>query len=154
MFLQRLAHYLKARWRPRPSGTPRRRPACRLCLEPLEDRLVLSTYLQANLAADQPGVALVQDPDLTAAWGISLNPNGGAFWLSSVRPADSQTASATNVSPLYNGDLTRTDGTFVPFTKNPLTVVIPGGGAPTGQVFSGSLTDFRVSSGTANQPAR
>src|SRR5262245_65521469 len=63
------------------SGAAPRRAAPRLFLEPLEDRFVPSAYVQTNLAADQPGVALVHDPELVDAWGISLTPNG-TFWVS------------------------------------------------------------------------
>src|SRR5262245_2183620 len=110
-------------------------PPRRLFLEPLEDRFVPSAYVQTNLAADQPSVALVHDPELVDAWGISLNPNN-TFWVS---------ARATNLSTVYTGDVTRPDGTRTPFVKNALTVPIPGG-APTGQVFNAS-TDFAVSAG-------
>ncbi|HEX2451427.1 MAG TPA: TIGR03118 family protein, partial [Gemmatimonadales bacterium] len=99
-------------------------------------------YLQSNLAADQPGVALVHDPELIDAWGIAINPTG-TFWLS---------ARATDVSTVYSGDVTRTDGTRSPFVKSTLTVTIPGG-RPTGQVFNGS-NDFVVTSGTFSAPAR
>jgi uncharacterized protein (TIGR03118 family) len=99
-------------------------------------------YLQSNLAADQPGVALVQDPELIDPWGIAINPTG-TFWLS---------ARATDVSTVYSGDVTRTDGTRSPFVKSALTVTIPGG-RPTGQVFNGS-NDFVVTSGTFSAPAR
>jgi uncharacterized protein (TIGR03118 family) len=145
MLLHRLTQYLGGRRRFRRPSPPRS-PGRRLYLEPLEDRFVPSSYAQVNLAADQPGVAQAHDPNLVDAWGISLNPNGGNFWLS---------ARATGTSPLYNGDFTRADGTRVPFAINPpLPVVAIPGGAPTGQVFSGSLTDFVVTSGTASQPAR
>jgi len=99
-------------------------------------------YLQTNLAADQPGVALVHDPELIDAWGIAINPTG-TFWLS---------ARATDVSTVYSGDVTRPDGTRTPFVKSALTVTIPGG-SPTGQVFNGS-SDFVVTSGTFSGPAR
>src|SRR5262249_54316859 len=117
------------------SGVAPRRAAPRLFLEPLEDRFVPSAYVQTNLAADQPGVALVHDPELVDAWGISLNPNN-TFWVS---------ARATNLSTVYTGDVTRPDGTRTPFVKNALTVPIPGG-APSGQVFNAS-NDFAVSAG-------
>ena len=101
-------------------------------------------YVQSNLAADQPGVALVHDPELIDAWGIAINPNPtGTFWLS---------ARATDVSTVYSGDVTQPDGTRIPFVKSALTVTIPGGG-PTGQVFNGS-DDFVVTSGTFSGPAR
>jgi uncharacterized protein (TIGR03118 family) len=88
-----------------------------------------------------PGVALVHDPELIDAQGIAINPNG-TFWVS---------ARATGVSTVYSGDLTRADGTFVPFVKSTLTVTIPGG-LPTGQVFNGS-PDFTVTSGAFTRPA-
>jgi uncharacterized protein (TIGR03118 family) len=114
----------------------------RLRLEILEQRLALAGYVQTNLAADVPGTALVHDPELIEAWGISINPNG-TFWLS---------ARATDVSTVYSGDVTRPDGTISPFVKSILTVTIPEGG-PTGQVFNGS-SDFVVSSGAQSAPAR
>jgi uncharacterized protein (TIGR03118 family) len=111
-------------------------------LENLEQRLALAGYVQTNLAADVPGTALVHDPELIDAWGISINPNG-TFWLS---------ARATDVSTVYSGDVTQPDGTISPFVKSTLTVTIPEGG-PTGQVFNGS-GDFVVSSGAQSAPAR
>jgi uncharacterized protein (TIGR03118 family) len=111
-------------------------------VEALENRRLLSGYVQTNLAADQPGVARVHDPELIDAWGIAINPTG-TFWLS---------ARATDVSTVYSGDVTRLDGTVSPFVKSTLTVAIPGG-APTGQVFNGS-GDFVVNSGTQAAPAR
>jgi uncharacterized protein (TIGR03118 family) len=117
---------------------------CRLRIEHLEVRLPLSAsgYEQTNLAADQPGAALIHDPELTDAWGIAINPNG-TFWLS---------ARATDVSTVYSGDVTQPDGTISPFVKSALTVTIPGG-SPTGQVFNGS-NDFVVTSGAFRAPAR
>jgi uncharacterized protein (TIGR03118 family) len=112
------------------------------CVELLEHRRLLSGYFQTNLAADQPGAARVRDPELIDAWGIAINPTG-TFWLS---------ARATDVSTVYSGDVTRPDGTISPFVKSALTVTIPGG-APTGQVFSGS-SDFVVTQAPFSQPAR
>jgi uncharacterized protein (TIGR03118 family) len=145
MLLDSVLHYLKVR--PRPAGSvkrgaaARRQASYRLRLEALEDRFLPSGYVQANLAADQAGVAQVHDPELIDAWGISINPNG-TFWLS---------ARATDVSTVYSGDVTRPDGR-TPFVKSTLTVTIPGGG-PTGQVFNGS-NDFVVTSGAFSGPAR
>src|SRR5262245_22608759 len=85
-------------------------------LEVLEDRWLLSTvlglYHQTNLVSDQAGVAGLQDTKLVNAWGISLNPAGGAFWLS---------AHGTDISPLYSGDV---NGSAL--TKG-FEVAIPGG---------------------------
>jgi uncharacterized protein (TIGR03118 family) len=117
--------------------------ACRLHVEPLEDRSVPSGYVQANLAGDVPGSALVHDPELVDAWGLSINPNG-TFWPS---------ARAADVSTVYSGDVTPAGGTFQPFIKRPLTVTIPGG-RPTGQVFNGSSDTFIVSAGGRSAPAR
>src|SRR5262249_61029555 len=68
--------------------------------------------------------------------------NGGRaapFWVSS---------RATGLSPVYVGDRPG-----VPFAKSTLTVTVPGG-SPTGQVFSGSATDFVVSAGGFSGPSR
>ncbi len=147
MLLQKMLQCLKTRSRVRPKraaprgGASRPRAARRLLLEPLEDRFLPSGYVQTNLAADQPGVARVHDPELIDAWGISLNP-AGTFWVS---------ARATGVSTVYSGDVTRPDGTVSPFVKSTLTVTIPGG-VPTGQVFNPPTTppDFVVSAGGAS----
>jgi uncharacterized protein (TIGR03118 family) len=123
---------LRAMFAPRTSRRRLAQPR-RLRLEPLDGRNLPSGYFQTNLASDIPGLAQVHDPELVDAWGLSLNPTG-TFWPS---------ARATDVSTVYSGDVTRPDGTFVPFVKSALTVTIPGG-APTGQVFNGS-NDFVVS---------
>jgi uncharacterized protein (TIGR03118 family) len=119
----------------------RRQATYRFCVEALEPRILLSAYVQTNLAADQPDVAAVHDPELIDAWGISINPNG-TFWVS---------ARATDVSTVYSGDVTQADGTRSPFVKSALTVTVPEG-APTGQVFNGS-SDFVVTSGNFSAPA-
>lgn len=110
----------------------------RLRVEILEDRSVPSTaYLATDLVSDQPGVAPILDPNLANAWGIAINPNGGAFWVS---------ANGTDRSMLYAGDV---NGSAL--VKVPLEVNIPGG-APTGQVFNGT-SDFVITSGAASAPA-
>src|SRR5213080_2388747 len=106
-------------------------PPARLRLECLEDRNTPSTaFLATDLIADQPGVAPITDPTLVNAWGISLSPTGGAFWVS---------ANGSDLSQLYAGDVAGS-----PITQ-PFKVAIPGG-KPTGQVFNGtgSATDFTV----------
>ncbi|HET6575992.1 MAG TPA: TIGR03118 family protein [Fimbriiglobus sp.] len=118
--------------RPRAGQPTRFRPE----LEPLDGRWVPSGFRQTNLVADEPGVAPLTDPTLVNAWGISLSPTTGAFWVS---------ANGTGISALYIGDV---NGSAV---ARPFGVTVPGG-APTGQVFNGT-GDFRVSSGTASATA-
>src|SRR5256885_7502913 len=108
-----------------------------LCLETLEDRSNPSTaYLPTFLVSDLPGVAAVTDPTLVNAWGISLSPNGGAFWVSS---------NARGLSELYGGDV---NGSAI---SQPFKVTIPGG-SPTGQVFN-PTTDFVITDGTNSKAA-
>ncbi len=95
------------------------------------------SFQQTNLVSDQVG-ALILDPMLVNAWGISSNPAGGTFGVS---------ANGSGVSELYAGDV---NGSSI--AKTPLVIQVPGG-APTGQVFNGSA-DFVVSSGAAAAPAR
>jgi uncharacterized protein (TIGR03118 family) len=113
----------------------------RLALQPLEDRHTPSTaFLATDLVSDQPGVAPLTDPNLVNAWGISLSPNGGPFWVS---------ANGTGKTTLYGGD---SGGT--PLSINSLVVDLPGG-SPTGQVFNGTgnPTEFNVSDGKATKAA-
>lgn len=121
-------------------GNPDASKRRRLQFLPLEDRSNPSTaFIAINLISDLPGVAAMTDPTLQNAWGISLNPNGGAFWVSS---------NAQGLSELYGGDI---NGSAI---TQPFKVTIPGG-APTGQVFNGtgSLTDFLVTDGTTTKPS-
>ena len=48
-------------------------------LLPAKDHEAETRYAQENLVSDQAGVALVQDPDLVNAWGISFS-SGSPFW--------------------------------------------------------------------------
>ena len=105
----------------------------RLRLEPLDERALPSGYRQTNLVSDEPGQARIQDVALVNAWGMALNPNGGALWVS---------AHGTGTSPLYTGDVNGSN------LGRPFAVAITGG-APTGQVFNGTQ-DFRVVAGAAN----
>jgi uncharacterized protein (TIGR03118 family) len=125
----------------RRKGMPTRKPPrSRLGMEALEERSLLSAnVLQTNLVSDLPGLARLLDPTLHNAWGISLSPNGGAFWVSS---------NGGGVSELYLGDL---NGNPI---SAPFKVTIPGG-SPTGQVFNpnqpimsnGNSNDFSVTDG-------
>jgi uncharacterized protein (TIGR03118 family) len=94
-------------------------------------------YQQTSLVSDQPGVALILDPDLVNPWGISMS-GSSPFWVAN---------NVTGTSTLYSGDVNGS-----PFTKATLVVTIPGG-APTGTVFNSS-SDFVVRSGASSGPAR
>jgi len=89
-------------------------------------------FHQTNLVSDQPGVALITDPNLVNPWGISMTATS-PFWV-----ANNGTGTAT----LYAGDVKGS-----PFVKNSLVVTIPGL-LPTGTV-SNSTPDFAVSAGGA-----
>jgi len=109
----------------------------KLNLEGLEDRYLLSGFLQTNLVSDQPDTAQILDPQLVNAWGISLSPTAGAFWVSD---------NGTGVATLYTGAVNG-----FPLAKAPLTVTIPGGAA-TGQVFN-NTPDFVLRNGSDSAPA-
>ena len=87
---------------------------------------------QLNLVADQPGHAMITDPNLVNAWGMSHGP-GTPLWVSD---------NGADVSTLYSGAVGGT-----PVSPVPLVVSIPGG-APTGQVFNDTssfvIPDFGV----------
>src|SRR2546423_4821499 len=69
----------------------------RLAVETLENRLVLATsYIATDLVSDQPGVAPIVDNTLHNAWGISISPTGGNFWVSS---------EGGGISDVYSGDV-------------------------------------------------
>ena len=112
------------------------RSACRLEVESLEDRHLLSApgFLQTNLVSDMPGLAAVTDPNLVNPWGLSATSTS-AFWVSN---------NGTGTSTLYNGQ-----GKIVP-----LVVTIPSNtpgmaGVPSGVVANTLGSGFDVSE-TAN----
>lgn len=80
-----------------------------------------------NLVSDQPGQAMITDPHLVNAWGMSHGPNT-PIWVSD---------NGGDVSTLYTGAVGA-----VPVSQTPLVVAIPDG-APTGQVFN-DTTGFLV----------
>src|SRR5689334_14070509 len=123
------------RWLGRPE--PAARPGVRLNVLALEDRTNPSTaFLATDLISDQPGVAPITDPTLRNAWGISLSPTGGAFWVSS---------NGGGLSEVYGGDV---NGSTV---SQPFKVDVPGG-SPTGQVFNGN-PGFAITDGTNTKSA-
>jgi uncharacterized protein (TIGR03118 family) len=98
-----------------------------------------SAYRQTNLISDWPGLAPILDPLLVNPWGIASLATS-PFWVAN---------DGSSTSTLYTGDVNGS-----PFAKQasfPL-VTIPGG-LPTGAVANGT-SDFVVSSGSANGPAR
>jgi uncharacterized protein (TIGR03118 family) len=91
---------------------------------------------QVNLVSDQPGKAVLQDPDLVNPWGLSLGATT-PLWVSN---------QGTSTSTLYSS----APGSNV-VTKSPaVRVTVP---LPTGQV-SNPGTGFVVSNATASAPAR
>ncbi|HXR41409.1 MAG TPA: TIGR03118 family protein [Acidothermaceae bacterium] len=91
---------------------------------------------QTNLVSDQMGHAPLVDPNLVNAWGMSFGTGATPtpLWVSD---------NGADVATLYRGATSPAS-----FTKVPLTVSIPNG-APTGQVFNPSSTEFMVKSGPA-----
>ncbi|MFL6162879.1 MAG: TIGR03118 family protein [Jatrophihabitantaceae bacterium] len=88
-------------------------------------------YQQINLVSDIPGAAQLLDPNLVNAWGLSSSPTS-PLWVSD---------NGTDKSTLYTGAVAGQPANIVP-----LVVTIPGGGAPTGQVFN-STDDFLLPTG-------
>ena len=63
-------------------------------LESLEQRHLLTGYMQMNLASDQAGTALLRDPALIAPWGVAEASNGN-FWIAN---------SGSSTASIYAGD--------------------------------------------------
>jgi uncharacterized protein (TIGR03118 family) len=102
------------------------------------------TVAQTNLVSDQALPAdpnVVVDPSLVNPWGMSFGTGATPtpLWVSD---------NGQDVTTLY-----KTGPTPPAFIKVPLTVSIPGG-APTGQVFNPSGTEFVVHDGTASGAAK
>ena len=83
-------------------------------------------YETANLVSDIPGLALLEDPELVNAWGLSFSPMS-PFWIS-----DNGIGKATIYAVTYDAL------GMVQVAKQPLEVAIPGQGNPTGQLFNGT----------------
>ena len=92
---------------------------------------------QTNLVSDVLP-AVINDPNLTNAWGISEGP-ATPIWIS-----DNGTGFTTLYSVPGAGS--------APVSKVPLTVTIPSGSAatsaPTGQVFNNTASSFKLSNGS------
>jgi uncharacterized protein (TIGR03118 family) len=92
--------------------------------------LIVNKPEQAELATQ------IVDPLLVNPWGTAIRPAGagGHIWL-----ANAGSATVTE----YVGDVFDETGQFVPLYQDALKVVYVDG-APIGQGFSGSATDFEV----------
>jgi len=88
-------------------------------------------YQQLNLVSDIPGAAQLLDPNLVNPWGLSSSPTS-PLWVSD---------NGTDKTTLYTGAVGGAPASIVP-----LVVSIPGGGAPTGQVFN-PTGDFGLPTG-------
>ncbi|HXM33585.1 MAG TPA: TIGR03118 family protein [Pyrinomonadaceae bacterium] len=96
-----------------------------------------NAYRPTILASDIPGVGQTLDPSLVNPWGIAQSATS-PFWVSN---------NGTGTATLYGGDVNGS-----PFTKNTLTVTIPGG-SNTGAVFNGS-SSFVITDSNGTGPAR
>ncbi|HWB08911.1 MAG TPA: TIGR03118 family protein [Pirellulales bacterium] len=119
--------------RSRKSVAPLHKSVRRSAIELLESKHLLTSfgYLQVPLAADQAGAALLQDPNLQNAWGVSISPGGGPVWV-----ADN----AANVASRYSGAVTGSSFTSA------ASVGVPDN-SPTAIVFN-QTTDFTVGTGS------
>jgi uncharacterized protein (TIGR03118 family) len=97
-----------------------RRPVrCRPALESLEERSLLSTFVQTKLVSDQAGQALFKDTSLINPWGIAIGP--GPVWLSD---------NGSGLSAFYNGQGQSAGQVTIPGTApvQPTGIVFNGGG--------------------------
>jgi uncharacterized protein (TIGR03118 family) len=118
-----------------------------LHVENLEGRCLLATnFLVAKLVSDVAGMAKLTDPNLVDAWGLTLNPGTGFFWVAN---------NGSGKSTLY-------DGTGHPAPVGaPLVVTVPPPSgspagttaAPTGLAFNGG-SGFVVSKNGTSGPSQ
>src|SRR5437879_3408594 len=100
------------------------------------------SYSWTNLQSDIPGLATHTDPNLVNPWGMAVPSATGPIWVSD---------NGAGVSTLYN------QGTGTALSR---IVTIPtaarnkGGGNPTGIVFNGTASSFKVTLNGNSQPAR
>ncbi len=90
-------------------------------------------YSQRNIVSDGSVPAEHTDADLVNAWGLVAGPTT-PWWV-----ADN----GTSLSTLYNGNTG---------AKSALVVMVPG--SPTGIVFNGDATAFKITNGTDTAAAR
>ncbi|MDB6036738.1 MAG: hypothetical protein JWM99_579 [Verrucomicrobiales bacterium] len=98
-----------------------------------------NAYVQRNLVSDIPGLASITDMNLVNPWGIAASATS-PFWVSD---------NHSGLSTLYNS----TGGVQKVVVTIPAAAGGTGPGSPTGIIFN-STTNFVVTSGTSNAPAR
>jgi uncharacterized protein (TIGR03118 family) len=103
-------------------------------------------YIQVNLVSNIPGLAVVTDPQLVNAWGLSSSPTS-PWWVSDNGQPDPCPSPCEGVATLYNGNTGAKQGLVV--TIPPAATGTPPS-APTGQVFNN--TSGFVLPGTAINP--
>lgn len=91
-----------------------------------------TSFQQVNLVSDQAGQAMITDPNLVNAWGMSHSPTS-PLWVSD---------NGTDVATLYTAGPGGAGIAPAP-AGHPLVVSIPDG-APTGQVFNDDTAGFMV----------
>lgn len=98
-------------------------------------------YQQTNLVSDIAGMAPVHDGNLQNPWGITRSPGGSPWWVSN---------NNSGTSTLYDGS-----GNIIPINGTGVVIVPPpafnpsASSTPTGIVYNGSKTDFRLKNGSA-----
>ena len=107
-----------------------------VCASLLPQQASATGYAQENLVSNIPGLASNTDPNLINPWGIAMSATS-PFWISD---------NGTGLTTLYNTTGV-TQGLVVTIPPPPGS---PGGtpSKPTGQVFSGSSTNFLLSGST------
>jgi uncharacterized protein (TIGR03118 family) len=110
-------------------------------------------YHQTNLISDINGRAAHTDPNLKNPWGLTRSPDGSPWWISNNNSGTS-TLEDGNGNPI--NIFVEANGNTSNFVVVPPPGFAPPGtlAAPTGIVFNGSPTDFRLDKGTpAGMPA-
>jgi uncharacterized protein (TIGR03118 family) len=108
--------------------------ACLAVTQLVVPGLARAQYQVTNLVSNQEKTATTTDPLLVNAWGLAHGP-GSPWWISDEN---------SGWSTLYNKN----------GTKIPLNVLIPtaggdGPGSPTGIVFNGNSSEFKIKGGQA-----
>ncbi|CDG82872.1 TIGR03118 family protein [Janthinobacterium agaricidamnosum] len=97
-----------------------------------------ATFAAKALVSDIAGAATTTDASMINAWGLAFNPTGASWVVND----------GTSTSTLYDGNGVK---------QNLVVSINPGSlgvAKPTGIVFTGSATDFKISSGGNTGPSR